>query len=63
MMPINEMNKPIMARVLGFLKMPIKESSKPKNHINQPRIGIQPIISANIDNTKPAVPTPLLLLF
>lgn len=62
-MPINEMNKPIIARVLGFLKIPIKESSNPKNQTNQPRIGIQPIISVNIDSTKPAVPTPLLLLF
>ncbi|MDF4204004.1 hypothetical protein PXD56_13610 [Maribacter sp. SA7] len=54
--PIKEIIRPIIAKVLGLLKIPINDSIRPKNQMHQPSIGTQPIINQTIEITKPAVP-------
>ena len=59
MIPIKEITRPAMAKPLGFLKTPIKESIIPRNHNNHPAKGIHPKKSAINAKTNPAVPVPL----
>lgn len=60
--PIKEITRPAMAKPRGALNTPTKEKMAPSNHKIQSSTGTQQKMKASRAITKPAVPSPLLLL-
>ncbi len=51
-----EITIPVTANPLGSLKHPTKEKMYPKNHIMNPKTGIQLVKIATVASTNPAIP-------
>ena len=53
--PINDIIRPVTAKPLGLLKMPMNEKIRPNTQTIQPNMGIQPKNNAIKASMKPAV--------